>query len=210
MPIDIKKILQRIDSLSAWGSAYLASDSPDRPFIAELETATNGILDALYGARRKRWDEYIGTHAPGDLADRLRLPVYLGILKSVRAEIEIGIVGDLRKEIEGEVFADFVSLAKTALEENKDVAAVLACAALEDGLKRLGLQNGLEVEEKDMSEVINGLKTKGVLKGAQPKILSSYVQLRNKAFHADWDKIDKASVSAAIGFTEQFLAANFS
>lgn len=87
---------------------------------------------------------------------------------------------------------------------------VLACAALEDALKRVAIKENLNVDDKDMSDVINALKTKGVIKGAQVPIVQSYVKLRNKAFHAEWDKIDKESVSSVIGFTEQFILSNFS
>jgi hypothetical protein len=54
------------------------------------------------------------------------------------------------------------------------------------------------------------LKSKSLLKGPQASIVQSYTKLRNKAFHADWDKIDKTSVSSAIGFTESFILENFS
>jgi len=56
-----------------------------------------------------------------------------------------------------------IARAKLALDDNKDVAAVLACAALEDALKRVAIKNELDVDDKDMSEVINALKAGGVL-----------------------------------------------
>jgi hypothetical protein len=61
-----------------------------------------------------------------------------------------------------------------------------------------------------MSEVINALKLKEVLKGPQAKISSSYITLRNKAFHAEWDKIDTLEVKSLIAFTEEFILVNFS
>ena len=55
----------------------------------------------------------------------------------------------------------FVLLAKSALENNqKDVAAVLASAALEDALKRYASLHGLDVAGKEMQDVINALKQK--------------------------------------------------
>ena len=77
-------------------------------------------------------------------------------------------------------------------------------------MKRVAIKENLDADDKDMSEVINALKAGGVLKGPQAKIVQSYVKLRNKAFHADWEKIDKESVSSLIGFTEQFLLTHFS
>ncbi len=208
MAVNINKIMSRIDLLIELTNSKMRSNSQDKSFIAELETATKGILETLYGARGKRWEDYIEDNA-AHYPYETKLPVYLGVLKSIREEIGMGMVGDLRKEIEGEVFADFVTLAKRSLEENKDVSAVLACAALEDALKRLGVANGLDVQDKEMSQVISALKTKGLLKGAQAKVVTGHLTLRNKAFHAEWDKIEKPEVSSAIGFTEQFLLKHF-
>jgi len=134
----------------------------------------------------------------------------INILQAAKAEIEGGWLFTVEGQVSAEIFADFIALAKQALDDNKDVAAVLACAALEDGLKRLAIKEKLDVDDKDMSEVIKALKAKGVIKGAQAPIVQSYVKLRNKAFHAEWNKIDKESVSSVIGFTEQFLLTNFS
>jgi len=134
----------------------------------------------------------------------------INILQAAKAEIEGGWLFTVEGQVSAQIFADFIALAKEALDDNKDVAAVLACAALEDALKRVAIKENLDMDEKDMSEVINALKAKGVIKGAQAPIVQSYVKLRNKAFHAEWDKFDKESVSSVIGFTEQFLLTNFS
>ena len=87
---------------------------------------------------------------------------------------------------------------------------MLVSAALEDTLKRFALQNQLDVAEAEMAQVVNALKSKGLLKGPQASIVQSYVQLRNKAFHAEWDKIEKETVNSAISFTETFLLEHFS
>jgi len=67
----------------------------------------------------------------------------------------------------------------------------------------------LSVQNNTFGTVINALKSKGVLKGAQASIVSSYTKLRNAAMHADWSKIDDADVSRLIGFLEPFLLQNF-
>ncbi|MHC4476174.1 MAG: hypothetical protein ACYTEL_11040 [Planctomycetota bacterium] len=53
------------------------------------------------------------------------------------------------------------------------------------------------------------VESKDLLKDPQASIVQSYVKLRNKAFHAQWDRIERESVNAAIGFTEAFLLNNF-
>jgi len=133
-----------------------------------------------------------------------------GVFLGAKDDYEKGCCGALERMVSGEVFGDFVAAAKNALAEgNKDVAAVLACAALEDALKRLANTNGLNVDGKDMSEVIGALKTKGLVGGSQKSILETMPKTRNNAMHADWEKISVTEVGGVIGFTEQFLLANF-
>lgn len=134
----------------------------------------------------------------------------LGVFRGAKTDYEKGCYISLERLVSGEVFGDFVAVAKKALDEgNKDVAAVLACAALEDALKRLANTNGLKVDGKDMSEVIGALKSKGLVGGAQKSILETMPKTRNNAMHADWAKISATEVGGVIGFTEQFLLQNF-
>jgi hypothetical protein len=70
-----------------------------------------------------------------------------GILLAAKSDYDGGYLFRLEATISGEIFADFVVLAKNALANNqKDVAAVLACAALEDALKRYANLKGLNVD----------------------------------------------------------------
>jgi hypothetical protein len=134
----------------------------------------------------------------------------LGILQRMKYDVENDILRTVVDEARGEIYADFIFLAKESLEKgSKDVAAVLVCAALEDSLKKFSHANGLDVDNKDLSEVINALKSKGLLKKAELKVAQSYVTLRNKAFHAEWDKIGKPEISSCIGYVEGFVLSNF-
>lgn len=109
------------------------------------------------------------------------------------------------------MFGDFVALAKQSLSEgHKDVAAVLACAALEDALKRFAASNGLKVDDKSMQEVVNSLKGAGLVSGAQKTLLDAMPRIRNLALHADWAKLTEPDVNSVLGFVEQFLLTKFS
>ena len=133
-----------------------------------------------------------------------------GVLQAIASDIKGGRIGSLRSEFQGQIFADFINIAKEALdEEAKDVAAVLACAALEDTLKRFGESNGLNVEDKDLSTAVNALKSAGLLTASQGSLLKGMVPLRNYALHAQWNKVDKESVRSVISFVEQFLTTRF-
>ena len=144
-----------------------------------------------------------------DSKERVRL--LENIFINAYEAFEGGYATNTEISVSGEVFGDFVALAKEALERGqKDVAAVLASAALEDSLKRYAKLNGLEVDNKSMAEVINALKSKGLLSGASRVLLEVMPSIRNHAQHARWDKIDEAAASGIINAVEQFLLAKFS
>ena len=86
----------------------------------------------------------------------------------------------------------------------------MACAALEDSLKRYAEASGIDVEGRDISEVINSLKAEGKFLGPQAKVVQSFVGVRNKAFHAEWNKIDTSEVHSVIGFVQDFVTKQFS
>jgi len=200
MPFDNENIIRRVNYL-----IELAGKSGDDDRGGgEVFSGTINILEGLYGSKSHKCKAYIDQQALYTM-----VAVSSGVLKSIRDEIETGLTGNLELQSQGGIFGDFVTLARESLNENKDVAAVLISAALEDTLKRFALQNGLDVSDAEMSEVINALKSQGLLKGPQASVVQSYVKFRNKAFHAEWDAIEKETVNSAIGFTEQFLLGNF-
>ena len=95
------------------------------------------------------------------------------------------------------------------VDPEHEVFAVFASAALEDSLKRYALVNGLNVDNKQMTEVINALKSKGLVSGAQKSLLDAMPKIRNYALHADWEKISEPDVNSIIGYVEQFLLSKF-
>ncbi len=212
MQNDKKKIIQRIDELIN-RSADSARES------AEVVSGTINILELLYGKDSHKTKAYLEQYAACckqkariDMRNALDEFAYSskGVLQSIKSEVEVGLIGNIQLQTQAGIFGDFITAARQALEEDsKDVAAVLTCAALEDALKRYAEQKGLNVSDADMSQVINALKSQGMLKDPQATIVQSYVKLRNKAFHAEWDKIEKESVNSAIGFTEQFILSSF-
>ncbi|OGY68536.1 MAG: hypothetical protein A3B94_00155 [Candidatus Jacksonbacteria bacterium RIFCSPHIGHO2_02_FULL_43_10] len=122
-----------------------------------------------------------------------------------------GLITNIVIQASGAIIGDFLAIAKNELKNgNKDVAAVLSSAALEDSLKRKAEEFSIKTEGKDLSQIINALKSQGIFSGAETPIVSSYVKLRNSAMHADWAKIQGADVGSLIGFLEPFLIKNFS
>lgn len=211
----IEDLTRRAEDLIQEGTAVLGTRRPmpslpgesvDFARFRAFRSATLSFLERTFGSSHPYCREFecvVKTNSASNTKAGLE------ILTAVKKELVGGWLFNLKGAVAGEIFADFTGLAKRALDENKDVAAVLVCAALEDALKRVGMQEGLDVEDKDMPEVINGLKAHGTIKGPQVAIAKGYIRLRNKAFHAQWNQIEKPEVSSAIGFTEQFLLEDF-
>ncbi|MCP2500094.1 MAG: hypothetical protein NCA08_00785 [Deltaproteobacteria bacterium] len=134
-------------------------------------------------------------------------------MRYTAAELEAGLTGSLKKQITGDVLTDFIQLARAVLYScgsgAKNVAAVLAAAAYEDTIRRMGVAFAGIVGRDDLSKVIDALKDKGILVAPQLGIALSYMNFRNHALHADWDKIDLTAIHGVLGFVEQLLLKHF-
>ena len=135
-----------------------------------------------------------------------------GTLKNLKSEIESGLIKNFRLEVAADVLTDFLQLARTALDQNtegaKNVAAVLAAAAFEDTIRRLGSSIGV-VAQEGLADVLHKLKDAGVIQSPQVGIAQSYLSFRNHALHANWDKVERASIQSVLGFVEQLLIKHF-
>ena len=90
------------------------------------------------------------------------------------------------------------------------MAAVLAAAVYEDTIRRMGFMFAGITDRPKLQMVINSLKERGTLKGAQVSIAQSYLPFRNDALHADWGKIERESIMSVLGFVEELLVKHFS
>ena len=211
MAINQNNLIQRIDYLL--NVALQVNDDSayyERCRIgAELTYGTLHLLEIIYGPQSQKCQTFRKETEKAQ-SDYATIQASKGVLNTIKNELTLGLVGDIERQAQGGVFGDFITLARKSLDESKDVAAVLVSAALEDTLKRFAQQHGLDVSESEMAQVINALKSKGLLKDPQASIVQGHANLRNKAFHANWERIEKESVNSAIGFAEQFILSNFS
>ncbi len=173
-------------------------------------TSAQSLIRAVFGESSPHYANFLALyekcHGSEEEVGSLK-----AVFASAKEDFDGGYVFNVELRVSGEVFGDFVTLARQALNEgHKDVAAVLACAALEDALKRFAVVNGLAVSDKTMQEVVNALKSAGLVAGAQKTLLDAMPRIRNIAMHADWGKLSEPDVSSVIGFVEQFLLLQFS
>jgi hypothetical protein len=172
-------------------------------------TSAENLIVAVFGKDSPHNKNFVEAFRNCHGYDHQVKPMH-AVFSAAKEDFEGGYVFNVELQVSGEVFGDFIVLAKQALAEaQKDVAAVLACAALEDALKRYAIVSGLSVSDKTMAEVVNALKSAGLVAGPQKSLLDAMPRLRNAAMHADWSKISGPDVSSVIGFTEQLLLSKF-
>jgi len=141
------------------------------------------------------------------------IDVVVGVLNNLKAELDAGLAGSLQKRMAGDVLTNFIQLARAVLDEPgdnaKNVAAVLAAAAYEDTIRRMGTEFAGVMGRDDLSHVIDALKKAAVLQPPQLGIALSYLNFRNRALHANWEQIDRSAVNSVLGFVEQLLLKHF-
>ena len=209
--MDKESLLKRIDELSA------ISGTRNEGFESRIQEMFHGALDImvlLYGSGSVQLqnflkeEESIRQNYVGSAGAEFRQQLTRGVLKNLKAAIDTGIIESLQKSVTGEVLSDFLQLARTVFDEKgdnaKNVASVLAAALFEDTLRRIAILNGIPHIEK-LQDVITELKNRGLLKGSQVGIANSYLNFRNNALHAQWDKIERESVASVLGFCEQLM-----
>lgn len=187
------------------GSVYV----PDGGW-AGWATSAQSLLKAVFGETGQQYVNFSTAYLKcGGSESSVR--TLFNIFSSAKEDFDGGYVFNVELRVSGEVFGDFVALARQSLQEgSKDVAAVLACAALEDALKRYAAANGLDVGGKTMSDVINALKSASLVAGPQKSLLERMPAIRNSALHGEWAKIDDATVGSVLGYVEHFLLTKFS
>jgi len=206
-------IRARIDSL-------VAEPVPDTPLARHSRyQAALSVMTAFHGENSsqvksfmRQCEQVYQKFVAGDIEYGIWY-IAEGAIKNLKAEIDASFSGSLRQTITGEVLTDFVGLARLVLDQDqsdvsKNIASVLAAAAFEDTLRRLAINQNIPHLEK-LADVIDALKMAGTLKGTQVGIAQSYLNFRNSALHAQWDRIDRAGVSSVLGFIEQLLLTQF-
>jgi len=126
-------------------------------------------------------------------SDVYRLERLIGIVEALREDYKAGALLPIQDLIRAEVFDDFLDMAEHLLgKEYKDPAAVLIGGVLEDQLRKLALRTGLPVETPDgrmqKADTLNARLTReGIYNKLDQKSITSWLDLRNKAAHGDYE-----------------------
>ena len=135
----------------------------------------------------------------------------LAVLKSAKAEYDNGYLFTLTESITAEVFVDFLEQADYLLSEGYyQVAAVMAGAVLEDGLRKLCVSKGVVLPDKPKLDWMNAELAKATLynKLVQKKV-TVWADIRNNAAHGKWKEFTSEDASDMVKGVRTFMAEYF-
>ena len=221
--MDIAQVEQRAEAIKA----SLKTITPEGLWtfhVQNLQGAVQGtlsILTLIYGARSLQVGQFqnrikIGQD-PGDKGgnryQRRVVDDVFSALDAAIADSKADLVHSERIRGKGEILGDFAATARGALDqkspETEKVAAVLVAAALEEVLKQIGESVGINVYDRDMRSVVQKLKDAELLVGPQAGAALGYSQFRDKAFHAQFDQIERGTIESALAFVEGLVQKHF-
>ena len=212
---DIKK---RIEELINFGEALLRTREPEYDDVVnvklfrEFRTSSLSIIRRIYG---EKWPHYCDFDKEVSDENPYRTKLGIGILKSIKSEIEGGWLFDTKGLISAEIFSDFIEMAEYLLSESyKDAAAVIIGSVLEEHLKHLCQKNTIEkVYQKDGKSIkkkadrLNSeLASINVYNKLDQKSVTAWLDLRNKAAHGEYSEYSKEQVELVLNQVRDFIA----
>ena len=135
----------------------------------------------------------------------------LGILKALRADYAAGYMTTVEELIHADLFSDFLEMAAHLINQGyKDPGAVLVGSVLEEHLRKLCLKNDRAVSvgsNYKKADTLNAdLASAQVYSKLDQKIITAWLDLRNKAAHGRYAEYTKDQVQLMLEGVRDFVA----
>ena len=201
---------ERIVKLIELGNSVYNSLTFDEPnsvgFIQDgsfvgFKALSLSFISNLYGEDHVYYKEF---YEASNNTYKYNIDESLSVLTAIKFEIQNGWLDNLKKIVTAELFSDFLEMSKYLLEEGyKDAAAVMIGSTLEEQLRQISLTNSIEIStEKDGKEypkkanLLNAeLYKANIYNSLTNKSITSWLDLRNKAAHGQYNEYSKEEVN---------------
>ncbi len=181
--------------------------------IVELITRSTAAVERASGPTSV-YARQIQDILARDVNDSVKMRRIMGVVQSLYADIENGHLQSVSELIHGEVFSDFLEMADYLLTEGyKDAAVVMAGGTLEAHLRKLCIKNSIPID----IQTSNGTQPKkadgmnadlagaSVISKLDQKNVTSWLDLRNKAAHAQYSEYTKGQVVLMTASVRDFI-----
>jgi hypothetical protein len=213
-------LIKRVDQLIEQGKAVLASKRekvPSYPFVDSgkfpgFRSGALSFVERVYGTQHSHYNEFrVSVHSDSSYC----VEAGIGILESIKEEISGNWLFSIKGLITAEIFADFLEMAEYLLAQDyKDPAAVVAGSVLEEHLRQLCTRNDIDVETesegkltpKKADRMNADLAKAEVYNKLDQKLVTAWLDLRNKAAHGKYEEYNKEQVQQMLQGITEFLA----
>lgn len=174
-----------------------------RVWAAQVEAALRDLLgdDHTYVRTLNTIDSYVDHQSDDVNAVRT-------LLAAVITELQEGWLDKEENRIRAAVYTDLLDLAEHLLSQGqKDPAAMIAGAILEEGMRRIATTHGITLKRDDELQSLNTrLAHAGVYNRLVQKELAPWIEVRNLADHGRFGEYQDYQVEAMLRGVPTFLA----
>jgi len=177
-----------------------------------FRSASLSFIERVYGSEQTHYKEFERntngshpSHAESGMA----------ILCAIKAEIDGGWLFTIKSLVASELFLDFIEMAEHLLASGyKDPSAVMIGGVLEEHLRQLCKYNNIEIEEQKNGKsyplkadrLNSDLAKANVYAKLDQKMVTAWLDLRNKAAHGKYSEYNEDQVRQLIQSVTEFIA----
>jgi len=184
--------------------------------IHSLITRIFATLERIVG-RNSEYYKHALSVASGERRASKTLDFLIGTIEGLFHDIKNNYLKSLTEIIFGDVFGDYLEMAEHLLNEGyKDPAAVIAGSTLEEHLKQLYLNNGIDINvqtriglrSKRAGQINSELAKNEVYSKLDQKSITAWLDLRNKAAHGKYNEYSSKKVEIMVMGIKDFINKN--
>jgi hypothetical protein len=202
---------EAMESRYSNGVNIISADSVQTEMFSELRTSSLSFIKGLY---KENHPFYTDFDKKVHIGHAYEIEIAIGILTSIKLEIENGWIVSLKGLVYADIFTDFIQMAEHLLEEGyKDSAAVIIGGVLEEHLRQLCIVN--EIATVDLkgkpkkADLLNAELTSALIYNRlDQKNVISWLDLRNKAAHGKYSEYNKEQVVCMLTAVIEFMSRN--
>ncbi|EIK0773682.1 MULTISPECIES: hypothetical protein [Vibrio harveyi group] len=213
-----QKLLDRVNYILSKANVLLDTKKSgytttvvDEATLMGVRVSGLSFIEQVYG---KEHSYYINFRSATGSCDFQNAQSAHAILTSIKDEIDNGWLLSFKALVSSEIFSDFMEMAEHLLTLNyKDPAAVMIGGILEEHLRQIAIQNGIEVNVEQKGNLIPkkadrlnaDLFKANCYSPIEQKTVTSWLAIRNSAAHGKYDDYTKSQIEIMLFGVRDFI-----
>ena len=177
--------------------------------FTEWRTNSENLILHIVGANSFQYENFRGIM--NEVLETQKLVKGRSILKALKTDLERGLLGNIKNQMRKEISSDFLERAQYYLEMgDKDSAAFLGGAVLENGLRKIANRHNVPVKDSDdISSLNTKLANAEVYPRSVQKQLQAWKAVRDPADHGKFGEYTADTVKYMLDGVQNFIAEHF-